>query len=49
MIGEHRNKENGFIVNSSQTVQPWTVRLILLNALIFNLDIWVSDVGKAYI
>lgn len=48
-IGRHQDKRNSFMVHSSQTLQPQSIRLILALASIYGFDVWTSDIMKAYL
>lgn len=49
VIGGHRDKLKNFMVHSSQTLQPSSIRLLLALASIFGFDVWTSDVTQAYL
>lgn len=49
VIGGHRDKFKRFIVHSLSTIQPHSVRLLLSLALIFDFEVWSSDVKQAYL
>ena len=49
VIGGHRDKLKEFMVHSSQTLQPATIRLMLALAVMLGYEIWISDVKQAYL
>lgn len=49
VVGGHRDKLKQFMVHSSQTLQPQSIRLLLALATAFGFDIWTSDVTQAYL
>ena len=49
VIGGHRDKLKHFMVYSSQTLQPSSVRLLLSLASLYGFDVWTADVRQAYL
>ena len=49
VIGGHRDRLKNFMVHSSQTLQPSSIRLLLALASIFGFQVWTSDVTQAYL
>lgn len=49
VIGGHRDKMKDWMVHSSTTLQPQSVRLLLALAGIFGFDIWTADIRQAYL
>ena len=49
VIGGHRDRQKAFMVHTSQTLQPASVRLMLSFACIFGFEVWTSDVRQAYL
>ena len=49
IIGCHREKFKVYIVHSSQTLQPASVRLLLALAAIHSFEVWTADVRQAYL
>ena len=49
VIGGQRDKLKRFMVHSSQTLQPASVRLLLAMASMFGFHVWTADVRKAYL
>ena len=49
VIGGHRDKLKSFMVHSTQTLQPASIRLLLAMASTFGFDVWTSDVSQAYL
>ena len=49
VIGGHRDKLKGFMVHTSQTLQPSSVRLLLALAELHGFSTWTSDVTQAYL
>ena len=49
VIGGHRDKYKAFMVHSTSTMQPQSIRLLLALAAVFEFDIWTSDVRQAYL
>ena len=49
VIGGHRDRHKEFMVHTSQTLQPASVRLMLAIASLFNFEVWTSDVRQAYL
>ena len=49
VIGGHRDKYKDFMVHSTSTLQPQSIRLLLALAAVFDFDIWTSDVRQAYL
>ena len=49
VIGGHRDKLKQFMVHSSQTLQPTSVRLLLAMASMFGFNVWTADVRQAYL
>lgn len=48
-IGGHRDKMKRFMVHTSKTLQPQSLRLLLALASAFGFDIWTSDITQAYL
>ena len=49
VIGGHRDKLKHFMVHSSQTLQPSSVRFLLSLDSLYGFDFWTSDVLQAYL
>ena len=49
VIGGQRDKLKGFMVHTSQTLQPSSVRLLLALAELHGFSTWTSDVTQAYL
>lgn len=49
VVGGHRDKLKEFMVHSSQTLQPQSIRILLAIAVLFGFDIWTADVRQAYL
>ena len=49
VVGGHRDRLKEFMVHSSQTLQPQSIRILLALAVIFGFKIWTADVRQAYL
>ena len=49
VIGGHRDRHKAFMVHTSQTLQPASVRLMLSFASMFGFEVWTSEVRQAYL
>lgn len=49
VAGGHRDRRKDFLVHSSQTVQPWSTRLLLSLSEMYDFELWVADVRQAYL
>lgn len=49
LIGGHRDKLKFYMVHSSQTLQPASIRLLLALETFFGFEIWTADVTQAYL
>lgn len=47
--GGHRDRRKNFLVHSSQSVQPWSSRLLLGLAEMLEFSLWLEDVIQAYL
>ena len=49
VIGGHRDKSKDFMVHSTTTLQPQSIRLLLGLAATFGFKVWTADVRQAYL
>ena len=49
VIGGHRDKHKDFMVHSTTTLQPQSIRLLLALASMFGFDVWTADVRQGYL
>lgn len=49
VFGGHRDKLKEFMVHSSQTLQPQSIRILLEVAVLFGFDTWTADGRQAYL
>ena len=49
VIGGHWDKMKNFVLHSTQTLQPASIRLLIALIFLFGFSLWVSDVSQAYL
>lgn len=47
VIGRQRDRRRDYLVPSSQTVQPWSTRLLIELSELNDINVWTDDVGHA--
>lgn len=48
VLGEHRDRMKPWMVHSSTTLQPQSVRMLLALAAMFGFEVWTADIRPAY-
>ncbi len=48
-MGRHRNKMKNFLVHNSSTLQPHSVRLLLVLSRVLDYDLWKAYITQAYL